>query len=182
MTSSISQQLCQQWCVCVCVCVCVWKDDCLFKFLYHSPLGLWSSKMVMTLSWRRLKINHPNHFCWRVFFADIMYYSSAKEVMFSSTSAGWFISRIAQNPLNGFPWNLDGGWISTQGQICTVYVPLWKNFWCGTESKLLKNVYFAQYVQTWWLHMWIYSTVKKNVGKASFCKTTQVKTLGLFPY
>lgn len=162
--------------------------------------------------------------------------------MFSPTSAGWFISRITQNLLNGFPWKLDGGWISTQdrthellvqlrikGQIYGVYIPLFledafceswdspqrglaelpwvpffylisaepllklsislrlivsvlirlnparrrvkcvfgvgwspksENFWHGTGSKVLMNVYFAQFVQTWWLHMWIYSTVK----------------------
>ena len=45
---------------------------------------------------------------------------SAKEVVVSPVSVckhiGWFVSRIAQKQLNGFPQNLDGWWVSAQNQ------------------------------------------------------------------
>lgn len=58
------------------------------------------------------------HTLWRIFLFLLLgfIFTSSKEVMFSSLSAGWFVSRITQNLLEGFQWKMVGGWETGQGR------------------------------------------------------------------
>lgn len=69
------------------------------------------------------------HRLWRIFLFLLLgfIFTSSKEVMFSSLSAGWFVSRITQNLLEGFQWKMVGGWETGQGRT--------QKFWCRSGKR-----------------------------------------------
>ena len=60
----------------------------------------------------------------------------------------WFVSRITQQPLNGFPWNLDGGWVSAQNRppliLVQIRVKTWIFFLTSYDVARCQHPYLSQ--------------------------------------